>query len=101
MHIEPTGEILGATVTGLDVGQPIDAATFRAIATALGRHGVLCFKDQDIEPAAQKAFSARFGTLEINVAAGPYTVPHHPEVMILSNVCLLYTSDAADDDYTV
>lgn len=86
MRIEPTGEILGATVTGLDVSQPIDAATFRTIATALGRHGVLCFKDQDIEPAAQKAFAARFGTLEINVAAGPYTVPGHPEVMILSNV---------------
>ncbi len=86
MHIEPTGQILGATVTGLDVGQPLDASTFRAIANALGTYGVLCFKEQDLEPAAQKAFAARFGTLEINVAAGPYTVPGHPEVMILSNV---------------
>lgn len=86
MRIEPTGETLGATVTGIDLGAPLDAATFETIARALGRHGVLCFKDQDITPAAQKAFAARFGTLEINVAAGPYTVPGHPEVMILSNV---------------
>lgn len=86
MHIEPSGKTLGATVTGLDVSQPLDAATFRAIANALGAHGVLCFKHQDLAPAAQKDFAARFGTLEVNVAAGPYTVPGHPEVMILSNV---------------
>lgn len=86
MHIQRSGATLGATVTGIDVSQPIDAATFKTIAAALGEYGVLCFKNQDIEPAAQKAFAARFGTLEINVAAGPYTVPGHPEVMILSNI---------------
>ncbi|MBU2531612.1 MAG: TauD/TfdA family dioxygenase [Alphaproteobacteria bacterium] len=85
MRIEPTGEILGASVHDIDLSHPIDDAAFRQIAQALGDHGVICFKNQNLEPEAQKAFAARFGTLEINVAAGPYTVPGHPEVMILSN----------------
>ena len=32
------------------------------------------------------AFAQRFGSLEVNVAAGHYTVPEHREVMILSNI---------------
>ncbi len=86
MRIESTGKTLGANVTGIDLGQPLDDRTFGAIMRALGTFGVLCFKEQDLTPVAQKAFAERFGTLEINVAAGPYTVPGLPEVMILSNV---------------
>ena len=86
MHIEPTGEMLGATVTGADLTQPLTNEAFREIATALGTDGVICFKKQDLTAEQQKDFAARFGTLEINVAAGPYTVPGHPEVMILSNI---------------
>lgn len=86
MHVEPTGKTLGATVTGIDLSEPLTSESFPTIAQALGQHGVLCFKDQDLTAEQQKAFASRFGTLEINVAAGPYTVPGHPEVMILSNV---------------
>ena len=86
MIIEPSGEILGATVTGVDLGKPLGNADFAEIVQALGRHGVLCFKDQKITPEQQADFAKRFGTLEINVAAGPYTVPGLPEVMILSNI---------------
>jgi taurine dioxygenase len=86
MRIEPSGQTLGASVFDLDLAKPIDDAMFASLARALGQYGVLCIKQQDIEPAAQKEFAQRFGTLEINVAAGPYTVPGHPEVMILSNV---------------
>lgn len=52
---------------------------------ALGQHGVVCFPDQTLEAAALKAFAARFGSLEINVAGG-FQEPGHPEVMILSNI---------------
>ncbi len=86
MIIEPSGEILGATVTGVDLARPLGDADFAEIVQALGRHGVLCFKDQKITPEQQADFAKRFGTLEINVAAGPYTVPGLPEVMILSNI---------------
>lgn len=86
MRIEPSGKTLGAAIYDLDAGKPLTDETFREIVQTLGRYGVICFKNQDLEPTEQKAFAERFGTLEVNVAAGPYTVPGMPEVMILSNM---------------
>jgi taurine dioxygenase len=83
--IIPTGETLGATVEGVDLGQPLDDAAFATILRALGEHGVLRFPRQKLAPERQMAFSARFGSLEINVA-GAFQEPGHPEVMILSNM---------------
>jgi len=74
------------------------------ILRALGKHGVLCFSRQSIDAAQQKAFARRFGSLEINVAAGQFTVPGHPEVMILSNIVedgkALGLADAGQDWHT-
>jgi taurine dioxygenase len=81
----PNPDTLGCRIEGIDLAQPLSDADFHLILEAFGRHGVLCFPGQDLPPAQHKAFAARFGSLEVNVAAGPYTVPEHPEVMILSN----------------
>ncbi len=86
MKIEPTGETLGARITGIDLAKPLSDRAFSDIVQAIGHYGVLCFKDQDLTPQQQADFAKRFGTLEINVAAGPYTVPGLPEVMVLSNI---------------
>src|SRR5712672_1161914 len=85
IQIASTGEILGATVEGVDLANPLARREFAEILKALGRHGVLRFPAQQLEPAQLKAFSARFGALEINVA-GAFQEPGHPEVMILSNI---------------
>jgi taurine dioxygenase len=85
MRIIPTGEILGATIDGIDLAQPLGAREFAEILKALGEYGVLRFPKQRLNAAQQKAFSARFGSLEINVA-GAFQEPGHPEVMILSNI---------------
>jgi taurine dioxygenase len=85
IDITPTGETLGATIDGIDLATPLDSAQFRAILIALGRYGVLRFPRQRLDAAGLKAFAARFGSLEINVA-GAYQEPGHPEVMILSNI---------------
>jgi taurine dioxygenase len=53
---------------------------------ALGTHGVLRFPRQRLSASQLKAFSARLGDLEINVASGAYQEPGIPEVMILSNI---------------
>jgi len=45
---------------------------------------VPCFPRQSLDPVAHKAFAARFGSLEVNVATG-YSVAGNPEAMILSN----------------
>jgi taurine dioxygenase len=85
VNIVPTGEILGATIEGIDLNGELDHATFAAILRALGRHGVLRFPRQELDPARQMAFSQRFGSLEINVA-GAFQEPGYPEIMILSNM---------------
>ena len=85
MKVIPTGEILGATVEDIDLAKPLDRTDLRTILIALGRYGVLRFPGQLLDAAQLKAFSARFGSLEINVA-GAYQEPGHPEVMILSNI---------------
>ena len=85
LDITPTGQTLGATVAGVDLNEPIDDRTFADILRALGRYGVLRFPNQALDPARQMAFSARFGSLEINVA-GAFQEPGYPEIMILSNM---------------
>ena len=85
LDIIPTGETLGATIAGVDLNQTLDDRTFGAILRALGEYGVLRFPNQKLDPARQMAFSARFGSLEINVA-GAFQEPGHPEIMILSNM---------------
>jgi taurine dioxygenase len=85
IDITPTGETLGATVNGIDLALPLDAAAFAQVLRAVGEYGVLCFPQQRLTPVEQKAFAERFGSLEINVA-GAFQEPGHPEVMILSNM---------------
>ena len=85
MQITPTGQALGARVTGIDLAHPITDAETAALLAALGAHGVLCFPNQDLTAAALAAFGARFGTLEINVANVAHD-PAVPEVMVLSNM---------------
>ena len=80
------GGPLGTRVEDIDLSKRIDDAEVAQIREAIGIHGVLCFPGQDLAPDRHKAFAARFGSLEVNVVAGSFTVPGHPEVMILSNV---------------
>ena len=85
MDITPSGQTLGARITGIDLGQPLSDGDFRAILRALGEHGVLCFPRQTLDTDQLAAFGRRFGELEINVA-NAYHEPNHPEMMILSNM---------------
>jgi alpha-ketoglutarate-dependent taurine dioxygenase len=82
--IEPTGEILGATVRGIDLSRPLGDHDFGTILVALGEHGVLRFPDQKIDAAALRDFSARFG--RIQATSGEFHDGDVPEVGILSNV---------------
>jgi taurine dioxygenase len=46
LTIDPTGAVLGATVRGIDLAQPLSERDFGQILLALGRHSVLRFPDQ-------------------------------------------------------
>ena len=82
--VEPTGQILGATVRGADLSQPLSDDDFASVLLALGAHGVLRFPDQKIDAAALRDFSQRFG--RIQATSGEFHDPDVPEVGILSNV---------------
>ena len=103
MKLVPTGATLGATVEGADLSQPLAPAAFAAVLRGLGEHGVLCFPHQSIDAPALKAFSERFGGLQVSLT-GDYTDPGTPEVMILSNVVEngkpLGLADAGQDWHT-
>ncbi|MFM1815684.1 MAG: hypothetical protein RLZ98_2379 [Pseudomonadota bacterium] len=84
MEIVPTNAALGASIHGLDISRPIADDLFASVLDAFHRHQVLVFKNQDVSPEAQIAFSCRFGVLEDQLNAR-FTLPEHPEVLILSN----------------
>ncbi len=85
MKIEPTGAVMGAIGSEIDLSKPLGDADFGDIVAALGKHGVICFPNQTLDAPALKQFSERFGTLQVSVS-GQYTHPAQPEVMILSNM---------------
>lgn len=85
MRIIPSGKTLGASVEGLDLGREVSDVEQAELEQALGQFGVLCFPQQNLSSAQLRAFSARFGTLEVNVA-NAYQEAGIPEVMMLSNI---------------
>ena len=85
-QLMPSTGVLGARVEDIDLSRPLSDADFEVVLNALADYGVLCFPGQDLDPAAHKAFGSRFGSLEINVASGSFTVAGHPELMLLSNI---------------
>ncbi len=99
----PSGDCLGARVTGIDLASPLSREDFALILRVLAAHGVVCFPEQCLDPAAQVAFSRRFGELEVHVS-GAFQVPGHPEVMILSNIVAdgrpIGLADAGQDWHT-
>lgn len=74
---------LGAEVDGLDLREPIDEPTKRALISGLHEHQVLFFRDQPIEPVHHRALADVFGT---PVAHPAYpTVDGFPEINILES----------------
>ncbi|MBX9699320.1 MAG: TauD/TfdA family dioxygenase, partial [Acetobacteraceae bacterium] len=76
LTIEPSGAILGATVNGLDLRQPLSDADFATVLKALGTHGVLRIPGQSIDARQLRDFSRRFGSIQGSVT-GKF---HHKEV---------------------
>jgi len=104
LSIEPTGEILGATIRGIDLAQPLSNPDFGRILLALGQHGVLRFPDQHLDIGDVKRFSELFGEIQGNPISA--VDPHRafPEVGILSNVkengAYIGSPDAGQDWHT-
>jgi taurine dioxygenase len=85
LTIEPSGEILGAGVRGVDLRQNLSREGFAAVLRALGEHGVLCFPGQALEAADPAAILKPFRDIQV-IKGIPHHEPRMPEVTILSNV---------------
>jgi taurine dioxygenase len=85
IKVEPNAEVLGATVTGVDLRRPLSDADFADVLMALGRHCVLRFPGQLLDAAQLREFSGRFGELQLASGLG-HAEPGIPEVSILSNI---------------
>jgi taurine dioxygenase len=87
VEVRPTGAALGADVTGVDLGQPLDDVTFELIRTAWMEHQVLRFRGQELDENALTAFSQRFGLLDRAPIHASNTRDHaNPYVLIVSNI---------------
>ena len=60
---------IGAEIGGLDLRDPIDAATVQALWRAIDTHAVVVFHDQHITDEQLRSFALRFGELEIGRSA--------------------------------
>jgi len=83
--INRIGKHLGAEISGIDLSQPLDDATFEAVADAFFDNEVVFFRNQKLTPAQQVAFTRRFGILEQHVRKES-RLPGHPEILIVSNL---------------
>ena len=76
---------LGARITGVDLSQPLDDATFAQVSKAFFDNEVVVFPQQKLTPEQQIAFTRRFGVLEHHVRKEA-RLAAHPEIFILSNI---------------
>ncbi len=82
--VRPLGAGFAAEVIGLDLARPLDDATRRAVYDAFVRYQVLAFRDQDLTPEQQVAFTEQFGTLERHIARNRGA--GNPLVHVVSNL---------------
>lgn len=94
-----TGSI-GAEVRGVDLRQSLDDASFAVIHQAFLDHCMLVFRGQFLHPAAQVAFSRRWGeVLENHPYLKAFQVPDYPQIVAVPNPgkANVYTEDWHSD----
>jgi taurine dioxygenase len=84
LSIRPITESIGAEVTGVDLGAPIDAATRLALDRALADHSLLVIRDQKLTPAGFMAASSVFGP-SMPQHYSQFNMPGFPDIGVLSS----------------
>src|SRR3984957_17399961 len=81
IRIDKLTPILGAEVSGVELGGSIPNHQMEEIHRALAENSVIFFRDQQLTPEQHLAFERNFGKLHLHPAA-PHA-PGHPELMII------------------
>ncbi len=84
LKVTPLTRILGAEVTGIDLSQPVDEATRRALNDEWVKHAVLAIRDQHLTPAQFAAAARLFGEI-LEQQVKKFTLPDNPEVGTISS----------------
>jgi taurine dioxygenase len=79
IEVAPVTPVIGAEISGVDLGTPLDRETCGEIRTALNHWRVVFFRDQELSNEQLKAFGRQFGPLTPvhPVAEG---LDDHPEI---------------------
>jgi taurine dioxygenase len=83
LSIRRLGVFLGAEITGVELHQPLGAATVDALKQAHAEHGVLVFPDQVIGSEDLKRFGRCFG--ELSVHPFSTSAAESPELIVYDN----------------
>jgi taurine dioxygenase len=87
--VEKLHPVIAAQVSGVDLRQPLDAATIRQIMDAWHAHTVLVFRDQALSEEDQKRFASYFGPIAKRVQppakAGVVHVPDWSDLMLITD----------------
>ncbi|MFQ4136967.1 TauD/TfdA dioxygenase family protein [Nodosilinea sp. PGN35] len=80
LEIRPLGGRIGAEISGLDLGQPLDNRTIAALRQALLQYKVIFFRNQSLDDHSQVTFARYFGEL---TSAHPTVAPPADHAAVL------------------
>ena len=83
LQVTPLNNV-GAEVSGFDINEPITDDLKAELKALWYEHGILLFRNQDIDPEKQIDFSRIFGKLELHPLKAA-TSEAHPELFVLEN----------------
>jgi len=84
MQIRPLSDVIGAEISGVDLGRPLDADTRSRLYQCFADFAVLVFPVQDFDPPRFAAAAQLFGKI-VPEQFSNYRLPEYPLVSSLSN----------------
>ena len=86
IEVRQATQMTGAEILGVDLTAELSDSVFGSIQDALDANGVVFLRDQKLTPQQQVAFTARFGTPDVNFNALRFGIDGSPEIYIISNI---------------
>jgi len=84
VRVRPLSAAIGAEIIGVDLREPLDAASFEQILAAWHQHLVILLRDQKLTEEDQVRFAERFGP-PAKIHTKQF-IQKHPAVMLISNI---------------
>ena len=86
LEIIPTGAAAGAEICGINLSEPLGDNSIKVLDHALGKYGVIFFRDQMLTPQQQLNITLSFGDLELNTFGESHGLKETTGIVVISNV---------------